>query len=91
MISYSNAKSNASLNSVIPVALAALESMIRTEELPTRPRRPVEYEKETAALAPIEHGAVECLFKPFTETALCEALGAAALETTRRCSTDNDR
>ena len=38
----------------------------------------------------LEHGAVECLFKPFTETVLCEALGAA-LQTTRHCSTDNDQ
>jgi FixJ family two-component response regulator len=30
------------------------------------------------------------LFKPFTETVLCEALGAA-LQTTRHCSTDNDQ
>jgi FixJ family two-component response regulator len=30
----------------------------------------------------LEQGAVECLFKPFTETALCEALDAA-LATTR--------
>jgi len=51
VISYPDATADVSLNGAIPVALASLESIVRTEELHTRPRRPVEYEKETAALA----------------------------------------
>ena len=51
MISYPDANAGVSLNRAVPVALASLESIVRTEELRTRPRRPVEYEKETVALA----------------------------------------
>ena len=51
MISYPDANAEVALNRAIPVALASLESIVRTEELRTRPRRPVEYEKETVALA----------------------------------------
>jgi len=51
VISYPDANADVSLNRALPVALASLESIVRTEELRTRPRRPVEYGKETAALA----------------------------------------
>jgi FixJ family two-component response regulator len=35
------------------------------------------HEDETVRLRLIEEGAVECLFKPFSDTALFEALNAA--------------
>jgi len=49
--SDSNVNAGVPLNTAIPVALASFDSIVRTEELRTRPRRPVEYEKETTALA----------------------------------------
>jgi C4-dicarboxylate-specific signal transduction histidine kinase len=38
------------LETTVPCALASLDSILRTEELRRRPRRPAEYEKETSAL-----------------------------------------
>ena len=51
MTSYPETHADVPLKTAIPVALASLDSILRTEELHRRPQRPPEYEKETAALA----------------------------------------
>lgn len=50
MTTYPNT-ADVSFETTVPCALASLDSILRTEELRTRPQRPAEYEKETSALA----------------------------------------
>ncbi len=86
MSSFSTSRFNTALEDSIPQAGASLESILCTEELPRRPSRPPDYEKENRALVALMTALTDSpstIFQTLAETILditqCDSAGLSLL------------